>query len=417
LATERLPAYVNRRKLADGSKAYYWCRPAWANPKKASSRDEAVRRRAIRNGRTCPLNSTSLGKDLSQAIARAEALNEAFKEWRDGIETKAAPGTVQWLFAWYREQKKFVQRAHKTRKGYLEAMTAVEEMAMKSGKLGTRQASAVDGPSADRLYEKAVIKHGERQGAYMMQVCRLVWNMAARPGYSKVTGVKANPFAGMGIAASSGPGKGNIAATRAQYNDYRAAAHRLGMASMAVAAALCFEGCQRVWDVFGFEDPDGRKVRGIFWDDYVPGERISLVQSKTGKLITLPLTMRIDGEDVQLYPELEAELAGLQRASGQMIVRREYDGKPYPLDYMPKRHARVLREARLPKLIRFTSFRHGGLTEIGDADVADSRAVSGHSKIDTTLIYNKANVEKARKIAAKRREHIAMIEGDEKEAA
>jgi len=35
------------------------------------------------------------------------------------------------------------------------------------------------------------------------------------------------------------------------------------------------------------------------------------------------------------------------------------------------------------------------------------RAVSRHSKIDTTAIYNKTNDENARQIAAKRREHIA----------
>nr|WP_294817732.1 hypothetical protein [uncultured Sphingomonas sp.] len=47
----------------------------------------------------------------------------------------------------------------------------------------------------------------------------------------------------------------------------------------------------------------------------------------------------------------------------------------------------------------FTSFRHGGITEIGDSGEANTRAVSAHAKLDTTTIYDKANIEKARSIA------------------
>ncbi|WP_242186409.1 hypothetical protein [Sphingomonas sp. CARO-RG-8B-R24-01] len=57
----------------------------------------------------------------------------------------------------------------------------------------------------------------------------------------------------------------------------------------------------------------------------------------------------------------------------------------------------------------FTGFRHGGITEIGDAGEDDVRAVSGHKTLAVTKIYNKANAEKARRIASVRREHIARI--------
>jgi hypothetical protein len=410
---------VKTKRLASGGIGYFWERPTWADPKHAKSKSEKKRRLAVRDGRTCPVQSAALGEDLAEAVTQANALNEAFKEWRTGTRAKPMPGTVRWLFAWYRQQPKYKKLRHKTRKGYLEAMNAVEAMAMKVGLLGTRRAGAIDGPSADKLYEKAREKHGERQGAYMMQVCRLVWNMAARPGYSKTTGIEANPFAGMGISSSSGKGKGNRAASRAEYDLYRETARAMGRQSMATAAALCFEGCQRVWDVFGFDDPDGRVTRGFFWEDYVPTVTIKLVQSKTGKVITLPLSAEIDGEKVQLYPDLEEELARTPRtgAPNEMIVRLESSGQPISEGYMHKLHGQIRAKAGLPKDLRFTSFRHGGLTEIGDADVDDPRAVSGHTKIDTTLIYNKANVAKARAIAIKRREHVALITAGEKEDA
>lgn len=66
--------------------------------------------------------------------------------------------------------------------------------------------------------------------------------------------------------------------------------------------------------------------------------------------------------------------------------------------------------AGLPKKMTFTGFRHGGSTQIGDAGATDIRPISGHKKLDTTAIYNHANQEKARQIAAKRREHIRRIE-------
>ena len=396
MASARLPAYVQVHKRAAGGKAYYWVRPKWASPP------------AERHGKRCPVESTPLGTDVAGAITRATALNAAFKEWREGAAPRMAPGSVEWLFAWYRGLEKFKALRHTTRTGYQLAMNMVEAMPMKAGLLGTRQAKAVDATAADTLYRKARELRGERQASYMMQVCRLVWNQGVR--HNKATGLKENPFAGMGIKASSGAGRGNRAATRAEYDAYRAAARAMGRQSMATAAAICFEACQRVYDAFGFEDPDGRISRGVRWGSYVPRERIGLVQSKTGNVVDIPLVDRIEGEDVELYPELEAEIDRAGRGDdASLIVLDERTGKTYTKDYMNKLHRRIRTKAGLPADLKFTSFRHGGITEIGDSGSDDVRAVSGHSTLDVTRIYNKANQEKARRIAARRREHIAMV--------
>jgi len=401
LSSVRLPSYVQVHKRAGGGNAYYWVRPKWASPP------------ALRYGKPCPIESSPLGTDLADAITRAEALNASFREWREGKDmVKLVPGTVTWLFNWYRTQEKYTELRAITRTGYLLAMSMVEAMEMKVGHFGTRMVTLVDAPAADMLYKKAREKHGERQGAYMMQVCRLVWNAAARPGYSKITGVKANPFAAMGIKASTskGKGKGNVAATRAQYDAYRAAARDMGRQSMAAAAALCFEGCQRVFDAFGFVDPDGRIDRGVKWRGYVPGKSLALIQSKTGNEIDIPLVDEIDGELVHLYPELEEELARTPRGNSvDLIVRDERTGQAYTKDYMNKLHRRIAAKAGLPATIKFTSFRHGGITELGDSGSDDVRAVSGHITLDTTRIYNKASQEKARQIATRRRDHIAAV--------
>ncbi|WP_164541282.1 hypothetical protein [Sphingomonas sp. S-NIH.Pt1_0416] len=392
----RLPSYVQIHRRADGGKAYYWVRPKWASPP------------TERHGKNCPVSSSPLGTDLAKAITHAEALNKAFKEWREGALSKVVPGSVAWLFGWYRKLEKFTALRHNTRAGYQVCMNQIEDIAMKAGTFGQRKASAIDATAADTLYKKLREKHGERQGSYAMQVCRLVWNQAAR--HAKATGVKENPFAGMGIKSSSGAGRGNRAATRAEYDAYRAAAREMGKQSMAAAAAICFEACQRVYDAFGFEDPDGRVSRGVRWGGYVPGERIGLIQSKTGNVVDIPLVDTIDGERLDLYPELEAEIRRIdRREAADLIILDERTGQAYTKDYMNKLHRRIRDKAGLPTDLKFTSFRHGGITEIGDSGTDDVRAVSGHTTLEVTRIYNKANNEKAKRIAARRREHIAVV--------
>jgi hypothetical protein len=59
-----LPRYVQTRRLADGSIAYYWCRPWWAR------------------GADCQLKNEALGKHLDTLRERAEALNAKLDAWR-----------------------------------------------------------------------------------------------------------------------------------------------------------------------------------------------------------------------------------------------------------------------------------------------------------------------------------------------
>lgn len=93
----------------------------------------------------------------------------------------------------------------------------------------------------------------------------------------------------------------------------------MGFQSMASAAALSFECCQRVWDAFGYEDAEGQEHHGIEWGGYEPGKQIALVQSKTGNSVALPLTIEVSGEIVRLYPDLEDELARTPPSSNATV--------------------------------------------------------------------------------------------------
>lgn len=401
----RLPAYVRATKRAGGEIAYYWELPPWARPTRG---EDGKLTSPVRDGRRHALTNTALGTDLAAAIAKAEALNEALTQWRTGEGgANLVKGTVEWLFAWYRDQERFKKNAAKTRSDYRKLMDMLAAFETKAGAppLGKRMANKVDAGVADKLYRK-LRERGERQATYTMQVCRLVWTWAAR--HHRITGVKENPFAGMGLKSTAA--KGNRATTRAEYDLYRATAREMGFQSMATAAALSFECCQRVWDAFGFEDAEGEERRGIEWAGYEPGKQIALVQSKTGNAVVLPLTIEVAGESVRLYPDLEDELARTPRTA-DVIVVEERSGQKYKERRVSSVHRAICEKAGLPKAMTFTGFRHGGITEVGSVS-ADVRPISGHATLDVTRIYNKATADKAREIAVARRAHITALGAD-----
>lgn len=396
-----LPRYTRPRPRANGEIGFFWEPPTWARPTKDKETGEKVR--VIRHGRPCPVESTPLGTNLAAAAAQADELNAVFDSWMAGETTEIAKGSVAWLFAWYRTQDRFTSKSAKTRKDYQRIMDRICDVPMKVGTLGEKKASAIDAETADKLYARFK-KQGKRMGAYAMQVCRLTWTWAVR--HKKTTGVTDNPFLKMSIA--TGATEGNRETTRAEYDLYREKARELGFQSMATAAALSFEFCQRVWDVFGFVDPDGAKKRGFVWSDYRPGETFGFKQSKTGKVMRLPLYEVVDRQKVALYPELEEELQRTPR-KGLLIVVEERNGLPYAERRMSGVHRMICEAAGLPKKMTFTGFRHGGATELGDAGVEDLRPVTGHDLTSTTKVYNKINERKARAIGLKRREHLALL--------
>lgn len=392
MAKTELPRYMRVKKLADGSTAFYWQPPNWA------------KRGVKRNGRPSPVRATALGKDLVNAIGMANALNDGLDGWRVGEEgTAETVGSIAWLFNWYRKSRLFSEKAEKTRKDYTRMMEMVANLPMKSGTLGTRMASVVDGAAADKIYDR-LLKRGDRTATYAMQVCRLVWTQAVR--HSSTTKVATNPFLKMRLR--SGAKSITRATSRAEYELYRQAAHDLGYPEFAAAAALCFELCQRVSTVFDY--PTGDKLaRGIYWADYQPGQVIRLRQNKTNVSLELPLVLReADGAITPLYPELEDELSKLAGNDGNIIVNPR-SGQPFTERAVSTRHRQICLAAKLPKDMTFTGFRHGGITELGDAGETDVRAISGHKQMSTTIIYNKVTSHKAKRIAEARRRHIEIL--------
>ncbi|UFZ06507.1 hypothetical protein LQG66_09505 [Bradyrhizobium ontarionense] len=115
---------------------------------------------------------------------------------------------------------------------------------------------------------------------------------------------------------------------------------------------------------------------------YRPTERPNMVRvmdEKTKQESWIPL---IDDVGVPLYPELMAELDAIKRKriGGLMLCRDWGDRGPWPTWPKPdqpdftrlsRKVEEVIRGAKLRDELSFTSFRHGGFTEGGDAELTD----------------------------------------------
>jgi hypothetical protein len=202
---------------------------------------------------------------------------------------------------------------------------------------------------------------------HAMKSCRRAWNVALRLHPKDVPLV--NPFAKMGLVDSSG------IVPEARYQELIeavAAADRLGMPSLGTALMVTWEWLQRQEHIFtAFE-----------LSHYRPKDKpdeVLIVHPKNGQAVWVPLF----DNGVPLFPELMARMDRMKRdrVGGPFFIRDWLDKTakvPLPwatalggLDFVKKKTKAVIRAAGLPDKLSFTSFRHGGLTELGDADLTD----------------------------------------------
>jgi hypothetical protein len=201
-----------------------------------------------------------------------------------------------------------------------------------------------------------------------MKSCRRAWNVAMRRNPGKVPAV--NPFAQMGLESSASAETST--ATFAELQAFRAKAIELGHPSLATAALIGWEWLQREADIFATFDASHYRPK-----DQPHAVRIK--HKKTKEENWMPL---FDAAGTPIYPELMAELDAIkrERISGLMLRRDWGTRGPWPTypseGIIDLRHMRwavkkIIRAAGLRPDLSFRSFRHGGFTEAGDAELTD----------------------------------------------
>jgi hypothetical protein len=241
-----------------------------------------------------------------------------------------------------------------------------------------------------------------------MKACRRAWNIVARSNPGKVPFV--NPFAQMGL---SGDSRETPTARFAELQAFRAKAKELGFPSLATAALISWEWVQRGIDVFATFDVS----------HYRPKDKpntVRILHEKTGEEAWVPL---LDAKGAPLYPELMAELDAIkrERIAGLMICRDIGDRAPWPtwptsdnpdLTFMRRKVREIMRAAGLRTGLTFTSFRHGGFTEMGDAELTD-RQILAHGRHTTPKHLRRYVKQTQRQIeaGAKKRRAVREVDG------
>src|SRR6516165_7366248 len=176
--------------------------------------------------------------------------------------------------------------------------------------------------------------------------------------------------------------------------------------SLATGALIGWEWLQREVDIFATFDVS----------HYRPKEHpdlVRVVDEKTKQVSWIPL---FDDAGVALYPELMAELDEIKRERiGCLMLCRDWGKRgPWPtwpkpdqpdFTHLSRKVKEVIRTAGLRDELSFTSFRHGGLTETGDAELTDREilAQSRHTTVKVLPKYVKRTTKQIATGTKKRR--------------
>jgi hypothetical protein len=146
------------------------------------------------------------------------------------------------------------------------------------------------------------------------------------------------------------------------------------------------------------------------------------VHEKTGEENWIPLFD--EQTSAAFFPELMADLDHIKktRIAGLMLRRDWGKHDPWPtwpkedeidLSLMRHRVKGVIRAASLRDDLSFTSFRHGGFTEAGDAELTD-RELMAQGRHKSPKVLGKYVKRTMRQVASGiRKRHAARKEGEE----
>jgi hypothetical protein len=156
-----------------------------------------------------------------------------------------------------------------------------------------------------------------------------------------------------------------------------------GEVEAAAVAVICFEWLQR---------PENVIAGHIKWSGYRTGPKptIRIEHHKTGEIVDHPLE---DG-DFKFYEEAEEVLSHLKRLGTPMILYEVEEGKAKLFGFSRMQHKvqRMRAKIGLPSHFTFDACRHGGMTELEEAELTDGqgRALSAHRTQQSYIGYASA---------------------------
>lgn len=378
------PRYMLSKNLASGLVAYYW------SPTDKALADSGMERQ-------------KLGTNDVEARAKADGLNERLDFWKlhkrfpdEAPGDTALPGSIDKVFAVYQainpsKPGSFGKLKKQQQKDYKRYMKRFADHKLKTGKrLGETPAKLIDGRAVDAIYEKLMFdangKARRRVTNHVIAVCRKAFNVVMRsnPEWMPVV----NPFDGIVLDQSAAE---TTPATYEQLLAFEAKAVELDLPELAFAARAAWDLLQRPEET----------CRTFAWTHWRPSEHPNEVFVRFEKRDN-PVWKPLGDDRGPFYPELEERLSAVPKRGMLVMVhnrtkgRKKKDGSSYKPAYRPytprqaqKMAAKVRDAAELPAYVTLRSFRHGGLTELGDAGLPDTwaQAQSRHKQRATLDRY------------------------------
>jgi IS5 family transposase len=116
----------------------------------------------------------------------------------------------------------------------------------------------------------------------------------------------------------------------------------------------------------------------------------------------------------RFYPELEELLSELDKLAIPIVVSPGQRGaaRPYSFSYAKRIVRDARRAAGMPEHVTMTACRHGGMTELGDAELTEQgvMSLSGHRSPDAARGYVKKTEAQRLAAARKRRAWVLDME-------
>jgi integrase len=227
-----------------------------------------------------------------------------------------------------------------------------------------------------------------RQANLSIDIARRAWDIVARVNPDEVPNL--NPFRGVLRVHTR---KIKPAASRAEAYALAEALKRIGEPHLGAAALICFEWLQR---------PENVLAGSITWADYrgpTHPMHVRIFHHKTGIEFYQPLE-----------EELEGYLVSLSRPAAQVVVTNGSRAAPraYTNSYASRRVREARRLAGLGEHVTLDACRHGGMTELGDAERPEQgvMALSGHKTPQAARLYVKRTERQRLRAAVKRRTFV-----------
>jgi integrase len=336
------------------------------------------------------VRSEALGQEYAKAVSRAKMLNQQLDSWRKGETSEIHEiGTVSWWLGQYEKSRHFNQHSPDHRKNQIRTIKRLCAFQLpkptpKIRTFGDMTLTMCSPRFANGFYD--LLNPGRaRQAEIEVAMLKMAWEVVRRDW---PTQFPENPWHGITLVRRQ---KGvKKAVTREEAYALATALKEIGHPHLGAAALICFEWHQR---------PHSVCAGAIRWPDYRPGETVTIDHWKTGVSALLPLS----DDDGLLFPEIEEYLSELPQLGLPIVLTSREPHRPYPKKTASDAVRRARRHAGLADHVTLDACRHGGLTELGDAELTESQemALSGHKSVVIRGYIKKT--EKQRRSGARKR--------------